>query len=206
MTTTLEDRWNHNLHYHWVVLAAAPANCRRALDVGCGEGTLARDLLLVSERVVGIDVHRPSIERGRHEDARRYGVGGLVNYVVGDVMTHPFEPGSFDLVASVAALHHLDARAALTRMQTLVRPGGTLAVVSPARSRLPRDLAWEVAGAVTHRVVARSRTYWEHSAPMVWPPPFTYHELRRIARSVLPGVRFRRHLLWRCSLVWTKPA
>jgi hypothetical protein len=30
-------RWNHNLHYHRVILDAVPAGCRRSLDVGCGE-------------------------------------------------------------------------------------------------------------------------------------------------------------------------
>ena len=29
--------------------------------------------------------------------------------------------------------------------------------------------------------------------------------MRRIAAQELPGVRYRRHLLWRYSLVWTKP-
>jgi hypothetical protein len=37
-------RWNHDIHYHPVVLAAVPEGCRRALDVGCGEGQLTREL------------------------------------------------------------------------------------------------------------------------------------------------------------------
>lgn len=35
----------------------------------------------------------------------------MINYIQGDVMTYSFEPASFDIVTSVAALHHLDARA-----------------------------------------------------------------------------------------------
>jgi hypothetical protein len=31
-------------------------------------------------------------------------------------------------------------------------------------------------------------------------------EMHRIAQRQLPGVRYRRHLLWRYSLVWTKEA
>lgn len=38
------ERWNHNLHYHSVILNAVPDGTTRALDVGCGEGTLARQL------------------------------------------------------------------------------------------------------------------------------------------------------------------
>src|ERR1035438_1423379 len=34
--------WNHNIHYHDVVLRSVPPRCRRALDVGCGQGLLAR--------------------------------------------------------------------------------------------------------------------------------------------------------------------
>jgi len=36
--------WNHNVHYQPVILRAVPADCAAALDVGCGDGTLARKL------------------------------------------------------------------------------------------------------------------------------------------------------------------
>jgi hypothetical protein len=62
------------------------------------------------------------------------------------------------------------------------------------------------AGGIGHRVLALRRSYWEDSAPRLWPPPDTFGETRRLARRVLPGVRYRRLLLWRYSLVWTKPA
>ena len=39
-----QDRWNHNLHYHRLVLDAVPAHARTALDVGTGDGLLAADL------------------------------------------------------------------------------------------------------------------------------------------------------------------
>jgi hypothetical protein len=33
----------------------------------------------------------------------------------------------------------------------------------------------------------------------------TWAEVHAAARDVLPGVRYRRHLLWRYSLLWRKP-
>jgi SAM-dependent methyltransferase len=120
-------------------------------------------------------------------------------------MTHPFEPGSFDHIASLAALHHMDAAAALSRMRELLAPGGTLAIVGLARNRYPADLPFAAAGSIGHRLLRLRRSYWEDSAPRVWPPPDTFSETRRTARRVLPGVRYRRLLLWRYSLVWTKP-
>jgi len=194
-------RWNHNLHYHPLILAAAPADCVRALDVGCGEGVLTRELRSVSERVVGIDLDLPSIEVARAQG------GEGVEYVLGDLLEHSFEPASFDFVASVAALHHMDAETGLTRMAGLVRPGGSLVVVGLTRSRQLGDFALDIAGTAATRIhthILRKR-HWEHSAPKVWPPPLSYVELRRIAGRVLPGVEYRRHVLWRYSLVWTRP-
>jgi len=58
--------------------------------------------------------------------------------------------------ASIAALHHMDATAALGRMRDLLRPGGVLTVVGPARGEYPAGLAADlaapspIASAVTH--------------------------------------------------------
>lgn len=195
-----DERWNHNIHLHRVVLDAVPEGARRALDVGCGEGMLARDLRAVVPEVVGLDLHEPSLALARSQSD-----GDGTGYTLADVRGAPFESGSFDLVASIATLHHLDAAAGLEAMRDLVRPGGVVVVVGLARSRLPRDLGWELAGAVTTRWLKLSRTYWEHSAPVVWPPPETYDSMRTIADRVLPGCRFRRHVLWRYWLTWSKP-
>jgi ubiquinone/menaquinone biosynthesis C-methylase UbiE len=197
--STPARRWNHNTHYHPVILDAIPDGCRRSLDVGCGEGILTRDLREVVPHVTGIDRDASSIERARREEED-------VEYVLGDFMTHPFEPASFDHIASIAALHHMDAAAALERMRRLLAPGGRLAIVGLARNRYPADLPFALAGAVAHRVHTLSKPCWEDAAPRLWPPPATFAETRRLAQRVLPGVRYRRLVLFRYSLVWTKPA
>lgn len=198
--TSDSERWNRNLHYHPLLLDAVPAGCERALDVGCGEGMLTRQLAGLADEVVGIDVDRASIEL-----ANTRPVAG-VTYVEGDVLDHRFETASFDVVTSVAALHHMGTEVGLRRMAELVRPGGVLAVVGIPRPRFPLDLPFQLASAVGTRWHLLRHTYWEHSAPLVWPPPETHGETVRIAQRLLPGVRGRRHLLGRFSLVWTKPA
>jgi 2-polyprenyl-3-methyl-5-hydroxy-6-metoxy-1,4-benzoquinol methylase len=198
--TAQTKRWNHHLHYHPLTLNAVPEGCQRALDVGCGEGILARQLHQIIPHVSAIDLHEPSIRLARQQDA-----AAGIDYLVGDFLTYPFEPASFDLIASVAALHHMDARLALARMSHLLRPGGRLAVVGLARSRYPADLPRDAAAAVAHRLHKATKGYWEISAPTLWPPPETYAGMRRLATERLPRVRYRHHLLWRYSLVWTKP-
>jgi SAM-dependent methyltransferase len=192
-------RWNHNIHYHPLVLSAVPDGCDCALDVGCGEGMLARELNRSVTHVMAIDLDEPSLRLARKQDPT-----GKIEFVAGDFLTYPFE-GSFDFIASVAALHHMDMRQALTRMRSLLRPGGTLAVIGLARSRYPADVPADAAGAVVHRVCKMTRSYWEHSAPILSPPPETYRSARQVASDVLPGMIYRRHLLWRYSLVWSKP-
>lgn len=195
----VDERWNHNIHYHRVVLGAVPDGARTALDVGAGDGLLTRELRTRVPHVTAIDVDRDVVTRARTQ------VPGAT-WVVGDVLDHPLEPGAYDVVASVATLHHLpDLAAGLNRLAELTAPGGVLAVVGLARSTRLGDVSYEVAGAVQHWLLTRRRPFWEHSAPTVWPPPHTYAEVRRTATAVLPGVRWRRLAMWRYSLLWSRP-
>jgi SAM-dependent methyltransferase len=192
------EPWNHNIHYHRLVLGAVPPGARRALDAGCGEGTLARQLRSVVAHVTAIDTDPASIGLARQH------AGPDVEYLLGDFLTFPFQPASFDFIASVATLHHMDAGAALARMRDLLRPGGALVIIGLPRPDLPADLPWLFASTAASSIHKLTRRYWEHPSPTVWPPPETFAGMRRIAARVLPGARLRRHLLWRYSLVWTK--
>ena len=194
------ELWNHNIHYHPLIIAALPSDCSRVLDVGCGEGLLARELSGVVQQVTAIDRDAPTIAL-----AKRQTPAVNVDYILDDFLVHPFEPQSFDAVVSVAALHHIGTTAALSRMQQLLRPGGTLAVVGLAQSRHRTDLIFDLAGLVADRLHKVTKTYWETPARKVWPPPETYRQTRQAAGAVLSGAQYRRHLLWRYSITWTKP-
>ncbi|MFT4030088.1 MAG: class I SAM-dependent methyltransferase [Protaetiibacter sp.] len=199
-----DARWNHNIHYHRVILDAVGEGARSALDIGCGDGLLLCELAARMPRAVGIDTDAPSLCRARRELAAA-GVGAEL--VHGDVMTHPFAPGSFDVVASIATLHHLDAEAGLRRMRELVAPGGLLGIVGLAAEASPADAARGLAAAVANRPYQRltRRTLWEHGAPTVWPPPVDYGTMRRLVGELLPGAQFRTHLFWRYSVLWRRP-
>src|ERR687897_701475 len=97
--------WNANTHYHSIVLTSLSSDVSRVLDVGCGDGILAAELVDAGVRyVVGLDIDRPVLDRAR---ARHEGRG--IEWVQGDVLDIALEPESFDAVVSVAALHHMDA-------------------------------------------------------------------------------------------------
>lgn len=198
MTST--QLWNANIHYHSLLVEAIPQGARRVLDVGCGEGILSVHLSRAGiQQVIGLDLDGQVLERAR---ARHVGVP--VEWRQGDLFDVPFEVGSFDAVLSVATLHHVPAEKALARFAELVKPGGVVAVVGLAANDW-WDLPYAVVAHSSQMILRFVRGHWEHSAPMVWPPPATYREMKRIASRVLPGVRYRRHLLGRYSLIWTKP-
>lgn len=85
------------------------------------------------------------------------------------------------------------------------KPGGVVAVIGLAANDW-WDVPYAAVGYSAQLILGFARGRWEHSAPMVWPPPATYLEMKRIASRALPGVRYRRHLLGRYSLLWTKPS
>ena len=87
----------------------------------------------------------------------------------------------------------------------VVRPGGAVAIIGLARGRIPVDIPYLLTAAAAHRIHRITKTPWQHPSPSVWPPPETYDGMRRIVEHILPGARYRRHLLWRYSVIWTKP-
>jgi len=193
-----EQRWNHNIHYHRLVTDAIPTGAASALDVGTGDGVLAGELRSVVSDVTGIDLDQGVLARA---EAAHSGIA----WIQADVMTHDFGR-TFDVVASIATLHHFDdTRAALRRLGALTSPGGVLVVVGLARSSTVGDHAHDLLGAVQHQWFSRTRTHWEHSAPTVWPPPHSFSEVRAAATEELPGVRWKRLALWRYALTWRRP-
>lgn len=55
------------------------------------------------------------------------------------------------------------------------------------------------------RILRRERAAADAvTAPTLWPPPLGWDAVRSISAAILPGVVYRRHVLWRYSLVWVK--
>ena len=196
-----ETPWNSNTHYHQLLLRAIPNGSKRVIDVGCGDGILCAQLVQRGvESVVGVDTDADVLHRARTRFA-----GLPIEWVHGDVLNSDSLPHRhYDAVLSVATLHHMDAATGLTRLADLARPGGVVGVIGLAANDW-WDLPCAAGGQFMRRLVSVTRGYWEHSAPMAWPPPATYREMKRIAGGILPGVRYRRHLYSRYSLVWTRP-
>lgn len=194
--------WNLNLASHQIILEAVPAGARSAIDLGCGDGWLSADLARRGLGVTAIDLDRASLERARQNLAGF----DAVSIHHGDLLAPVWPAAAFDVVASVATLHHVEPEAGLVAMRRLVAPGGVLAIVSFARRSGPGDVARDAVGAARTGLARLRGRYWEHDAPVCWPPPATMAEMRTLASGELPGVRFVPLLSGRYGLVWRAPA
>ena len=178
-----------------------PDRCGAAIDVGCGDGLLACKLAARCAMVTGIDRDEKMIavarERGR-------AVPG-VSFVQADFLTYPLEDASLDFACGNTSLHHMDFGAALVKMARMLRPGGRLAVVGLADNGSPADWAIGAAGIPANLWYKRTRGEGDPGAPVL-APDMTWAQVRSVATRLLPGARYRRHLLWRYSLTWVKPA
>ena len=192
--------WNHNIHYHDEVLRSVPPGCGRALDVGCGEGLLTRRLAACCGHVTGIDVDSGVLARARGATAPELGI----DFIEGDLLTHPFPDDSFDFITAVAALHHLPLRAALARFRRLLRPGGVLTVIGLFRVQSVEDYIRSAIAFPASWILRCLRTHAEVTAP-VQDPRETLAEIRTACDAILPGAVLQRRLLFRYSLIWRKP-
>lgn len=192
--------WNINIHCDRLLADLAHSG-DRVLDVGCGDGFLSARLDDKGCEVIALDADAGVLDRAR----RRWPDRG-VDWVHASLLDHDLAPGSFDVVVSNAMLHHLpDTPVALQAMAGLPRPGGRLGVVGFARNGLA-DWPMSLVGSVGIFAAVRLRGKWEHTAPIAWPPPHTYGQMRTISRHVLPGCTYRRLWLGRYLLTWHKPA
>ncbi len=194
--------WNTNVARHPGILRAVPEGCGDALDVGCGDGLLARRLTGRAKRATGIDNSPAMIARARELAAGH----PRLDFIEGDFLTADLPIGGYDFVCSVSTIHHMDFAAALTRMRDLLRPGGTLVVVGLARETTPAEWAATMAAAPVVRITKVLRRARGPEGMPVADPCMSYGQVRSTARLLLPGVRYRRHVLRRYSLTWHKPA
>jgi SAM-dependent methyltransferase len=90
----------------------------RALEVGCGEGRVARDLATRGHRVTGLDAS-PTLLRA----AAEHDPGG--DYVLGAAEALPFDDGTFGLVVAYNVLMDVaDMPAAVAEAARVLAPGG----------------------------------------------------------------------------------
>ncbi len=113
----------------------------RALDLGCGPGSLTLPLARFSGTTIGIDPDAAMIAAAR-QSAEAAGLA--VEWRVGSSLDLDDELKPLDLVTIARAFHWMDREATLKRLDELVRPGGAIALVNTELHPLGNH-AWHAA-------------------------------------------------------------
>jgi ubiquinone/menaquinone biosynthesis C-methylase UbiE len=135
----LEDRASmptYRAMFRTLIDLIAPQPGEAILDIGCGAGSLDRQLAqwLVAQRlgaanpITAIDVN-PFWLREAEALAAEDGLAGMIRFVPGNAEAVPFPDNSFDAVFSVTVLEECDADRAIAEMMRVVRPGGRIGIV-----------------------------------------------------------------------------
>jgi SAM-dependent methyltransferase len=111
-------------------LELLPPPGRRTLDLGCGEGRLARHLKAIGHAVVAVDLSPTMLAAAVEADAD-------LEIQLADAADLPFDDASFDLVVAFMSLQDMnDMEGAIADAARVLEPGGSfcLAVVHPLAS------------------------------------------------------------------------
>jgi SAM-dependent methyltransferase len=122
--TTWARRPGHDSYWQFhraVFLELVPAPAGLTLDVGCGEGRVARDLAALGHRVVAMDLSATMALRTAEAG------GDLLGVLRGDASRLPLPDAAADLAVAFMSLHDMDDMAgAVCEIGRVLRPGGRL--------------------------------------------------------------------------------
>lgn len=186
--------FNHNDHYHPVLIKQIPDGARRALDVGCGTGRFARALAARGLDVDAVDPDKAVIHAA---------TGTGVTYIHGDITTMELPAGHYDYISCLASLHHVPFDM-VRKLRAALAPGGVLAVLGCYRMSAPSDYLLDLVAIPANaamRLALIRRPAPEVGAP-VRAASMTLEEIRSEAATLLPGARIRRLVFWRYLLTY----
>lgn len=190
--------FDHNDHYHRLLLRKLPLHGRTALDVGCGTGRFARLLAARGYEVDAVDPAPDVIAEAR-------AAGGGPRFRTADVTEEELPEGRYDVITCLASLHHMPF-GTVTRLRAALAPGGTLLVLGCYSGMTWWDLAAAPANAVARMAVyAGERLRGAHEPPLKPPvrqPDMTPAQVRAEAARLLPGSGVRQLLFWRYLLTY----
>ncbi|MEV0346441.1 methyltransferase domain-containing protein [Nonomuraea sp. NPDC050680] len=118
----------------------------RVLDLGCGGGRHAFEVLRRGADVVAFDMDQSELDSVAAmfvamDKAGEVPPGAGGETVQGTALDMPFEEGSFDRVIAAEVLEHIpDDMAAMREIFRVLKPGGTAAITVP--SFLPERICW----------------------------------------------------------------
>lgn len=197
--------WNHNSHYHDLILHQLPNRFGAALDVGSGTGDFAIRLAKRAQRVDAVEMDAQAVSVAR----ARCAAFENITLVTNNFLSHSFVAEQYDVVTALASIHHMDLEQALMQAKRVLRPGGTLVILGLYHKSSAVDYGLDMVSTLAHQFLAwRNRDNIAPASSVTVPvqaPGETFGRIQTTTNRILPNAKIQRRLLWRYTLVWKKP-
>lgn len=156
---TASDTQAHAMIAPAVLKQLSKVGARRVVDLGCGTGSLCRDLAKSGLDVVGFDSSESGVQLARaHHHTLRFEQIDMNESAPPDLL------GTFDAIVCTEVVEHLYAPRSLPAMALqLLRPGGVALVTTPYHGYL-KNLALSFAGGWDRHHTA----LWDHGHIKFW--------------------------------------
>ena len=203
--------WNHNNYYHSFLIEQLPAQCKTAIDIGCGTGEFSRLLAERFESVIAIDLSPNSIEVAKQR-SRPF---SNLDFQVADICQWEFPTERFDAIVSISTLHHLPIENLLPKLKTALKPGGKLVILDLLEHESLGDRLSDCIAVPLNWLFQIHKNRHIQKSPeaaaamrehLRTDEYLTLSQARRIYTNSLKEVKLRKHLFWRYSVVWEKSA
>lgn len=154
-----EDSMSQRREYVVEYVRRHLAQGSRILDLGCGAGVIAEDLVRAGMKVTAMDLSAEMVARAR--DRLRGAAADDVLVLRGDCERLPFGDGEFDAVVCLGVISFLTSnQPVLSEIRRVMRDHGTLLLAVRNKHPLPRFLdpllaARRLAGAILRRLKLR---------------------------------------------------
>lgn len=206
-----QEGWDHNNHYHQFLLKQLPIQRQIALDIGCGTGQFSRLLSQHFEKVLAIDLSPNMIEVAKQRSKQF----SNIDFQVGDILEWQPVIEQFDAIVSIATLHHLPVENLLPNLKAALKPRGKLVILDLLEYRNWQDKLSDFIAVPLNWLFQTFKNSHIRQSPeaaaalrehLRTDQYLSFSQARRIYTSSMRAANVRKHLFWRYSVVWEKPA
>ncbi|MFZ1886998.1 MAG: class I SAM-dependent methyltransferase [Candidatus Binataceae bacterium] len=136
----------------------------RLLDLGCGPGFIAIAMAPYFAEIVGVDPEPAMLDAARQEAERAQVALTLVS---GSSQTLGHELGAFRMATMGRSFHWMDRDATLAALDTIIEPGGAIALLGERLLDAPEN-GWRAAWEIVSQKYAAPRAHRRHWTNPAW--------------------------------------
>jgi len=128
--------WNYHKFLRELVNQTTFQDNQKILDIATGTLVIPRKILeqnIPGIQITGLDITESMLRQGKKK-LKAEDIESAIDLTCADAMALPYSDGSFDVIVSGLASHHMNIPIMLSEMKRVLKPGGLLSIVDVGTS------------------------------------------------------------------------